>query len=170
MELSSCDSLHADAIKHALTVIKDSHACSPDIVVVGLGNTVSIKPEWVCESVNILKKNSGISSVVPVYREQNHHPYRAKYLGEDGLLKTYFDFEDVTISTNRQELPDNFFLCHNFWTLKTNQSIYAEKPGQMPWDFLGSSVFPMILETSVDVHLPEDIEKCERWLIKQGLD
>lgn len=153
---------HIECIEEALKIIKDEKNYIPDILVVGLGNTVYFKPEWIQESIKLIKDNPEISAVVPVYLEQDHHPYRAKKIGEDGYLENYFDLDGI--STNRQDLPNNYFLCHNFWTLNTKKSIFSTEVGQPPWDFMGNKIYPLVLDTHIDVHTIEDVEICKRWV------
>lgn len=163
--LSKPDSLHVDALKHALEFMKKNDGYEPDILVVILGNAISIKREWILDSVEMLRKNN-VSAVVPVHIEQNFHPFRAKRIDSEGILKPYFDFPDNVISSNRQDLPANYFLCHNFWTLDVKKSILSDS-GLPPWNFMGDSVIPIIIDRTIDVHDELDIELCRK-LIKQG--
>ena len=161
-EISQPESLHGDAITHALDVISSRIGYEPDVLVVLLGNTVYFKPEWVETSIKLMMENQILSAVVPVYPQNDHHPYRAKYIDEDGYLKPYFKFSGGQVSTNRQDLPNNYFLCHNFWTLRISRSIRC--PGQQPWTFMGDTIQPIILERGVDVHEASDIGLCELWV------
>jgi len=83
-------------------------------------------------------------------------------------LDTWFDFNDETISTNRQDLPGCYYLCHNFWTLNVDKSIKAEM-GQQPWGFMGNNVKPILVEDGFDVHVMEDIQRTEKWIIEEGI-
>ena len=58
------------------------------------------------------------------------------------------------ISSNRQELDKSFFLCHNFWVIRT-AAITKEK-GEGPWNFMGKFVKPYLVKNSVDIHTMED--------------
>ncbi len=162
-KISRPTSLHVDAIHHALSVMKTKDSYIPDILVVLLGNTVYFKPEWIEESIELLAKDKKASAVVPVYPQNDHHPYRAKFINNKGFLQTYFNFPKKSISTNRQDLPDNYFLCHNFWTLRISKSIQA-KEGQQPWTFMGDNIKSLILDGGPDVHEKGDIESCKNWL------
>ena len=163
--LSKSTSQHVDAIKHALNYMKENDNFVPDILVVILGNTVYIKKKWIEKSIEKLIKNKKLSSVVPVYLDQDHHPYRAKLINKEGLLKNYFKKEGK-ISTNRQDLPRNYFLCHNFWTLRVKESIMKESKGDPPWKFMGKRISPLELDMHLDVHNKEDITLSEKWLKK----
>lgn len=168
-ELARPESKHVDAILHALDVMQRLDGYVPDILVVLLGNNISIKTEWIDESIRQMEANPGTSAVVPVYEDQDHHPFRAKQLGTDGFLTPFFDFGGRPVSTNRQELPRSFFLCHNFWTLNVALSVSATG-GQPPWSFMGSSVRPIIVDESIDVHYERDLFLCERWVEKHGIN
>ena len=167
-ELALPTSQHIDAILHALQVMADD-GVKPDILVVLLANSGIVKTEWIEESVNNLLSNPQLSASCPVLLEMDNHPYRSKRLREDGCLDTWFDFKGKNISTNRQDLPMNFVLCHNFWTLNLNNSIYSDEEGQQPWTFMGNYIKPIVVQESFDVHDEEDIVRTEKWLTKEGI-
>lgn len=162
-DLAKPDSQHIDAIKHAINFIYKTEGYKPDILVVILGNTVFLKKEWIQKSISEIRKNTDISSIIPVYLEQDHHPFRAKYINEKGYLDIYFK-DTQNVSTNRQDLPKNYFLCHNFWTLNVKESIDKEKFGQIPWKFMGNKIKPLILDQHLDVHDEKDLILCEEWI------
>lgn len=167
-ELALPTSQHIDAIKHALNFMKNDEV-EPDILVVLLANSGIVKTEWIEESINNLIQNPLLSASCPVLLEMDNHPYRSKRLREDGCLDTWFDFKGKQISTNRQDLPMNFVLCHNFWTLNLKESIYSETEGQQPWTFMGNNIKPIIVQESFDVHDEEDIIRTEKWILKEGI-
>lgn len=167
-ELSLPTSQHLDAITHALSVMKDEGVI-PDILVVLLANSGIIKTEWIEESIQYVLRDETISAAVPVLLEMDNHPYRSKRLREDGCLDTWFDFNGQHVSTNRQDLPKNYVLCHNFWTLNLSESLYSNTPGQLPWTFMGNKIKPIIVKESFDVHDEDDIKRTEKWLIEEGI-
>jgi N-acylneuraminate cytidylyltransferase len=159
---------HVDAIIHALETMKEENI-KPDILIVLLANSGIVKSEWIEESIQNIIKGDNISASVPVLLEMDHHPYRSKKLREDGCLDTWFDFKGNKVSTNRQDLPMNFVLCHNFWTLNLKNSIYSDTEGQQPWTFMGNSIKPIVVKESFDVHDEEDILKTEKWLLENNI-
>lgn len=167
-ELALPTAQHVDAIIHALKVMKED-GVEPDILVVLLANSGIVKKEWIQESIDNLIANPELSASVPVLLEQDHHPYRCKCLREDGCLGTWFDFKGRDISTNRQDLPMNFVLCHNFWTLNLKNSLYSDVPGQQPWTFMGNNIKPIVVKESFDVHDEDDLRRTEKWLIQEGI-
>lgn len=166
-ELALPTAQHVDAIIHALGVMKDE-GVEPDILVVLLANSAIVKKEWIQESIKNLKNNKELSASCPVLLEMDNHPYRSKRLRADGCLDTWFDFKGQNISTNRQDLPMNFVLCHNFWTLNLKNSLYSDIPGQQPWTFMGNNIKPIVVEESFDVHDEDDIRRTEKWLLSEG--
>jgi len=168
VELAAPTSQHVDAIRHALGVMKQD-GVEPDILVVLLANSGIVKTEWIEESITQLLKDEALSASVPVLLEIDNHPYRSKRLREDGCLDTWFDFRGKNISTNRQDLPMNFVLCHNFWTLNLKNSLYSSTEGQQPWTFMGSNIKPIVVEESFDVHDEDDIRRTEKWLLEEGI-
>lgn len=160
------DSNQDDVILHALGKMKD-HGVEPDMLVVLLANSVSVKVEWIDLCIDEILNDPTLSAVVPVVSDLDHHPYRAKRRGGDGLLEPFFDFGDREISGNRQEIGDCFFLCHNFWVLNVEKSIYSNE-GQAPWKFMGNRIKPFEVNWSIDVHTEEDLSRSEKW-IKENL-
>lgn len=167
-ELALPNAQHIDAIVHALKIMKED-GIEPDILVVLLANSAIVKKEWIEESIDNLIVNPNLSASCPVMMEMDNHPYRSKCLREDGCLGTWFDFKGKNISTNRQDLPANFVLCHNFWTLNLKNSLYSEEPGQQPWAFMGNNIKPIVVKESFDVHDMDDIRRTERWLQAEGI-
>lgn len=168
VELAAPTSQHVDAIRHALGVMKQD-GVEPDILVVLLANSGIVKTEWIEESITQLLKDEALSASVPVLLEMDNHPYRSKRLREDGCLDTWFDFRGKNISTNRQDLPMNFVLCHNFWTLNLKNSLYSSTEGQQPWTFMGSNIKPIVVKESFDAHDEDDIRRTEKWLQEEGI-
>ena len=60
------------------------------------------------------------------------------------------------ISSNRQDLSKCFFLCHNFWAIRTKE-IYKNN-GQLPWSFMGKRVKAYEIKSSIDIHSAMDVE------------
>lgn len=167
-ELALPTAQHIDAIKHALGIMKKD-GVEPDILVVLLANSGIVKTEWIETSINNLIENPQLSASCPVLLEMDNHPYRSKRLREDGCLDTWFDFKGKNISTNRQDLPLNYVLCHNFWTLNLKNSLYSTEEGQQPWTFMGNYIKPIVVEESFDVHDEDDIVRTEKWLLKEKI-
>ena len=167
-ELALPTAQHVDAIIHALGVMKED-GVAPDILVVLLANSAIVKKEWIQESIQNLIRNPQLSASCPVLLEMDNHPYRSKRLREDGCLDTWFDFKGQKISTNRQDLPMNFVLCHNFWTLNLKNSLYSDVQGQQPWTFMGNNIKPIVVQESFDVHDEDDLLRTEKWLVAEGV-
>ena len=157
------DAKHVDVILHALEVMNEDDI-EPDILIVLLANTVCVKTEWINDCVKEIVSDPTISAVVPVVSDLDHHPYRAKRSGKNSFLEPFFDFGDREISSNRQEIGDCFFLCHNFWVLNVKESI-LNNDGQPPWKFMGPRVKPYEIDWSIDVHTEEDLVKSEKWVL-----
>lgn len=164
-ELACSTAKHIDAILHAVDYMKEKDNLKPDILIVFLANSATVKSEWIKKGINQIINDESITSVVPVYQEQDHHPYRAKKLNKDGSLDTFFNFSGIEVSTNRQELEACYFLGHNFWVLNMKNSLFS-KNGQKPWTFLGDNIKPIIVDECFDVHSMDDIKKSEKWIEK----
>jgi CMP-N-acetylneuraminic acid synthetase len=166
-ELCRPDSRHVDAITHALDVMRDQHGHEPDVLVVLLANNVSVTTAWIDDSIAEILADPTLSAVVPVYEDQDHHPYRAKRIAPDGTLQAFLPLSG-DVSTNRQDLPPCYYLCHNFWTLNLHHSV-RNGSGELPWSFMGPRVKPMVVEETVDVHMARDLLLCEDWLDRHGI-
>jgi len=167
-ELCRPESRHVDAITHALDVMRERDGHEPDVLVVLLANNIAITTAWIDESIERILADPTISAVAPVYDDQDHHPYRAKRIGADGAIESFLPLQP-DVSTNRQDLPPCYYLCHNFWTLNLHRSV-RNGAGHAPWAFMGPRVVPIVVEETVDVHLARDLLLCEDWLARHGIE
>lgn len=162
LELGAPTAQHIDCIMHALKVMKEEDDYVPDILCVLLANNVTVTSTMVRDCVNELKDNYDIlSSVCPVYCDNDHHPLRCKKVDEKGNLVSYTG--EVCKSTNRQDLPKCYFLSHNIWVINTKKLLAGEK-GDMPWSFLGKNVKPYVIDESIDIHDELDLIKAAYWI------
>ncbi len=161
LELASPTAQHVDCIWHALNIMKES-GYVPDIMCVLLANNVTVTSKIVRDCVRILEEDyENISSVCPVYVDNDHHPLRCKKI-KDGKLVSYIE-SDKPISTNRQDLPECVFLAHNIWVINVKKFMSKEY-GQGPWTFLGQNVVPYKIEESIDIHDELDLLKANYWV------
>lgn len=161
-KLSKKNSLHRDVLLHALNFLRKNYNL-PNIVVILLANSATIKSKWISEAIRALISNKKATACVPVVENNDHHPFRAKKIVKNIYLKSFFKFKK-NISSNRQDLVKNFFLCHNFWVIKT-ESIFKNN-GEPPWNFLGKNVLPFKIKSSIDIHEKTDINLTKEWLKK----
>lgn len=161
-ELSTDDAKHVDVINHALQTLNEQHI-KPAILTILMANTATLSSLDIKTSVEFLNTNKDVSSVVPVVKQQDHHPFRARRLGKNNVLEGYFDM-DKPVSSNRQELPDNFFLTHAFWTIRLTDGKLPFGHSMSPWEFLGNNCHPLEVTSSIDIHETEDFLKTEKWL------
>ena len=59
---------------------------NPDILVVLLANNATVKSEWIDKSIEMILQDDTISSVCSAEIDQDHHPFRAKTIDENGNL------------------------------------------------------------------------------------
>lgn len=162
--LAEPDSQHVDTILHGLDWMRDNHDYQPDILIVLLANSPTVKTQWIDDSIDIISADPTVSSVVPVYQDQEHNPYRCAQLDDDGCLKSFIDTPGQDISTNRQDLPNSYFLCHNYWTLNVGKSVKGSVANSLPWAFLGDRVKPIVVDQCFDIHTLDDLHEGEKWL------
>ncbi len=158
--LSNPNSKHIDVLKHALGELH-KQSIKPDILIVLLANAPIIKKKWIDDCINIIKKNKKITSVVPVIKNNDNHPLRAKKI-VNGFLKSYII--EKNSSSNRQELESCYFLCHNFWVIKTREIF--KNNGYSPWNFMGKRVKSYVISRSIDIHEKEDLEIAKLFMKK----
>ena len=150
--LARKNSKHIDVLKHALSIFEKKNQY-PDILVVLLANAPIVKSKWIRDCIKILKKNKDITSVVPVQNINDHHPERAKQI-KNNVLKSFINKKKI--SSNRQDLTKCFFLCHNFWVIRTKEIL--KNNGQLPWSFMGKRVRSYEIKSSIDIHSAMDVE------------
>lgn len=166
-ELALPTSQHIDCILHALEYMKLKNKL-PEILVVILANNVTIRSEWIDQCIRKMCEDDSISAVVPVYKDNDHHPFRAKRMDRDGFLRP-FEETQGEISTNRQDLPACYYLAHNFWVLRT-AFVLSGQEGQQPWGFMGEKICPFEIEESIDIHTRRDLLVAADWVIKEYTD
>ena len=162
VELATPTAQHVDCIMHALgEIIKDG--IEAEILVVLLANNVTVRSNWIDDCVRLMREDETLTAVVPVYKDNDHHPLRAKTLASDGLLAMYEKDVFGSVSTNRQDLPPCYFLAHNFWVLRIS-ALKDTLNGQPPWSFMGNRIKPYEVDHSIDIHAPIDILIAEDWV------
>ena len=154
-KLSKPNSLHHDVLLHALKDLKNKNIF-PDLLVVLLANAPIVESKWISDCIKLLFKNKA-TAVVPVVQDNDKHPFRAKKTKNKFLLP--FIDTKKKISSNRQSLKKSFFLCHNFWVIKTNEIL--KNDGYKPWSFMGRKVLPYVVKESHDIHQKIDINICK---------
>lgn len=169
VELALPTSQHVDCIIHALKIIKQSYEM-PDILVVTLANNVTIKSEWIDECVLMMEKDMTLSAVVPVYKDNDHHPLRAKTVDKNGRLQMYEKDILGQVSTNRQDLSPCYFLAHNFWVINTKILLQGKSEGQKPWTFMGNNIAHYLIDESIDIHKEIDLYIAKEWVKKNFID
>jgi len=167
-EYSKPDAQHVDCLIHALETMKAEHSVEPEILVVILANCATIKAEWIDDCIDLLLENTEATSAIPVQKNNDHHPLRAKRIDESGFLAPFSNTLSQPVSSNRQDLDPNFFVCHNFWVLNLNNMKSDLSLGHPPWPFMGDKVIPYEVDYSLDIHHPEDIYLTELWLKSNG--
>ena len=162
--LSQSNTLHIDVLNHSIKILKEKYNIIPDILIVLLANAPIIKSVWIKKCVEILRKNKEITAAVPVVQNNDHHPIRSKKI-KKGLLREFIK-HNSKISSNRQDLEKNYFLCHNFWVIRTKSIL--KNNGYPPWNFMGKKVKPYVIDNSIDIHSIEDIILA-KYLLKKML-
>ena len=162
-ELASPTAQHVDAILHGLQVMEQRDGYVPDVVVVILANNVTIKAEWIDDCIRAMQEDPSLSSVIPVYEDNDHHPLRAKTVNSDGMMTMYEKGITGKVSTNRQDLPLCCFPAHNFWVLR-REAVLNHEEGQQPWGFMGNRIKPYFIDESIDIHHSVDLLLAKEWL------
>jgi len=160
-ELALPSSQHIETIAHGLNVMNERNVF-PEILVVTLGNNITINSKMIDDCVDVIKNDMTLSSCVPVYKDNDHHPLRCKRINEDGYLYPFFEAVGK-VSTNRQDLESCYYLCHNFWVLNVKM-FNSWNLGQPPWLFMGNKIAPYIVENSIDIHNEFDLRVAKEWL------
>lgn len=159
--LSKANSKHHDVLKHSLKELNKRNLY-PDIIVVLLANAPIIYSKWIDDCIKLLIKKKA-TAVVPVVLDNDKHPLRAKKINKNFINP--FIHTKKKISSNRQDLENCYFLCHNFWVIKTESII--QNNGFNPWNFMGPKVLPYLVPHSHDIHTEFDLKICKLLLQKK---
>ncbi len=158
---AKANSKHLDVLLHAIKEMEKQNF-TPEIIVILLANAPIIKRKWIDECIKVLIKNKSLTGAVPVILDNDKNPFRAKKI-KNGIIQN-FNKQKKKISSNRQELPNSYFLCHNFWVLR--RSAIINNNGLSPWNFMGKKVFPYVIKNSIDIHTEADLNLA-KYLIKK---
>lgn len=156
---------HIDVINHGIDYLNDLDIY-PEILTILMANSATITAQQLKDAAEMMEADHSITSVTPVIENQDHHPYRARKI-VNGYLESYFDMNEP-ISSNRQELPRNYFFTHSFWMIRLQDNKLPHDSNATPWAFMGSKIAPLIVDFSVDIHDLEDIAMTEKWLREQN--
>ena len=164
-ELATATAQHADVLDHAVPNLALTTS-GDGILLVLLANAPVVTREWLQDCIDLLQGDSMTTSVIPCYEDPDHHPLRALNLGKNGHLGPFVATDHRT-STNRQDLPQALFACHNFWVIRvTGGSLPTDG---LPWPFFGSRAIPYLMPGQIfDIHAVDDVPRIERVLRKLG--
>lgn len=162
-ELSQPTSQSVDVVNHALHIIEADETV--DILVVQHANVGTITAAQIDDCINKLIDNPELSSVIPVHEKSEYHPYRARTITRDGLMIPFFDFSNMTVSGNRQDLPTCYFFDHSIWVLSVEKGIKSNG-GQPPWTCMGDKLLPYVTHGCFDVHDLDDLKRTEAWILE----
>jgi len=149
-----------DAVSHAYTLNADLMSC--EIIVVQHANVATIYPDIILESIDILQSDKKLTSVVPAHINNEYNPYRSFFIKESKNIINPSMKYNSSISPNRQDLPDAYFLDHSFWCIRSKNIL--KKFNFCPWNSLGDKIYPLKTENMFDVHDKKDIKKSEEWI------
>ena len=167
-EFARADSQHIDCIDHALAWLKERDI-DVSIIVILMCNVV-IQPEGVIDRcIESLLDDETLDSAVTVREWGDHHPTRAKTMGEDGLLSPILDDDSTKVTTTRQLLGNCHYLDHQVWAFRVRDG-KLPADGQGPWYWMGEKIKAILNDDIViDIHSLADIAYSEMWLKAQGV-
>ncbi|MBD5137547.1 MAG: hypothetical protein HDT39_16640 [Lachnospiraceae bacterium] len=169
--LARADTNHGDVIIHGVQEVRKIIA-DIGIVVILLGNTISVRPYDIDKVVSALNDDRDATSCMTVWKAQDDHPYRAMRINDDSYLESFMD--NKSIDTNRQSYPDIFFYDQGPWAVKysTLVNAQAERSGPSCWWWMGDKCIPIIRNwvTGRDIHDKLDVEMSRLYLKEQLWD
>ncbi len=164
--LSQPSSQSVDVVNHALELIeKDGQV---EILIVQHANVGTITTKIFDDCIKLILEDRSLSAVIPMHEKNEYHPYRCKTLSNNGCVYPFFDFSDIMVSGNRQDLSPALFFDHSIWVLSVENGIKSNK-GQPPWTCMGDKIKPYLTQGCFDVHNEEDLRKTADW-IRKNLD
>ena len=159
--LASSTAKHEDVIMHALEYLS-LKGIVPDIITVLMSNCATISSHQIKLANKKMIKDNKITAVTPIIKNQDHHPFRARKI-IDGKVISYFPKKN-NISSNRDELTENFYFTHSFWMLRLKNGKLQKSPKASPWEFMGENISPIIVDYSIDIHDMNDLEITKRYI------
>ena len=165
--LATATSQHVDTLTHALEYLR-SEGVKTRFLIVLMCNCATYPPGIIDRCILRLESDPNADSCVTGYVNNDHHPYRVKKLGEDGYLSTWIDLSSISVSTNRDDLPECYILDHAMWVLRVATCFPPN--GQKPWEFMGKNILFEENPGSRDIHSVEDLQYTEAYLRNQGWD
>ena len=158
-KLSNDNAKSIDVVKDAISKISKKFKREYDAIIL-LQPTAPLRTRNdIDKSINILKNNPSIDSVISVVRTMSHHPYLIKKI-EDGFLKPFIHEEKE--GTRRQDYNPHAYL--------RNGSIYCTRVNTVikKSSLWGEKIMPLIMseESSVNVDSYIDLKVLES-LIKE---
>jgi len=163
--LAGPTALHRDVLRHFLSQLPQNSVGSADYLLVILANAPVITAGWINRAIQLMDEDPLATSVIPVIVDNDKHPYRSRFISEEGYLQPYATTRPV-ISSNRQDLPLAAFPAHNFWLLRLINGFLPEH-GSPPWEYFGDSPIPLVLPVDkCDIHGPGDIVQMEHELAR----
>lgn len=165
--LSQSDTNHGDVIIHAAQAVKEQYH-DLEVVVILLGNTVTLDGAAIDESIKVLMSDRELDSCMTVWKAQDDHPYRAMRVNDSGYLESYLGGENI--STNRQTYPDIYFYDQGPWTVRYStlcRCLENEEKGPSPWWWMGKKCKGLERGwiTGRDFHSPLDLWLSEKWIM-----
>ena len=160
-KLASSTAKHEDVIIHALEYLS-LKGIVPDIITILMSNCATINSHQIKLANKKMIKDNKITAVTPIIKNQDHHPFRARKI-INGKVVSYFPKKN-NISSNRDELTENFYFTHSFWMLRLKNGKLQKSPKASPWEFMGKNISPIIVDYSIDIHDIYDLEITERYI------
>lgn len=163
--LATATSQHVDTLIHALEHFRNEDV-EVRFLIVLMCNCATYPSGLIDRCIIRLESDPSADSCVTGYINNDHHPYRVKKMGKDGYLRTWIDLSFISVSTNRDDLPDCYILDHAMWVLRVATCFPPN--GQKPWGFMGKKVLFEENRGSRDIHSMEDLQYTEAYLRNQG--
>lgn len=153
--LATATSQHVDTLIHALEHFRNEDV-EVRFLIVLMCNCATYPSGLIDRCIIRLESDPSADSCVTGYINNDHHPYRVKKMGKDGYLRTWIDLSFISVSTNRDDLPDCYILDHAMWVLRVATCFPPN--GQKPWGFMGKKVLFEENRGSRDIHSMEDLQ------------
>lgn len=168
-EMARFDSQHDACINHALEVLGE-RGVRVEIIVILMCN-VPIQPDGsIDRCIQALMDDPSLDTAVTVREWADHHPSRAKTMGENGLLTQILPEADTNVTTTRQLLGNCYYLDHQVWAFRVRGGRLS-RDGQGPWYWMGRKIKGIAnRDLVIDIHTLDDVAYAEMWLKAHGFD
>lgn len=167
-KLCTDEAFSEDVFVHAYEEIKKRNPDQKiEILVLLMCNAIAITPDMISTAIEVLENRPEYDSAVTVSRYNMWSPYRARKIGDDGLLYPYVSLDlwdnSNKVDSHRDSQDDVWFADMGASIVKARCLDNIEE-GVPPQKWMGKKIYPITQEGGLDVDYEWQIPQLREWL------